>query len=220
FSQQFSNFMFIFQKVGVGPESKSLGDIETLNLHLLSHYAMLDTNVWEMVLHYLPSLKQLNVSYIGEQFIAGRMVNSLNITCTNLKRCNDCVQKDRRISFAVFPMHYHMYFSSDHYSEPDAIGVFQMLGIIGTEEEDDNVHATTSFRNLTYNKHVPLILTDMQKSFLEDATKKILNARSVDVVIPAERNQFSGFRSKRRHKCGYGDPVVNDSEYVACLIQK
>ena len=75
-----------------------------------------------MFMHLLPKLKQINVIFIlqGKSFTETFGHNY----AFYLKRCSDCEDKNRVITYSVKQMLYHMFFSSHQYTILDVSVVY------------------------------------------------------------------------------------------------
>ncbi|CAL4068105.1 unnamed protein product [Meganyctiphanes norvegica] len=205
--------LFAMQESGLGTNKTPVESVSSLNIHVVSPMPMLDSNMWEMIVHRLPQLEELNISFIGCRM---EVVNRLNIDITNrLERCKDCKLRDRVITYNIHPEHYHMYFSSMEYSEPDVIAVFNNKEM--SQNEDDNVHAITSYRNMTYDEDTLIILTDSDCDELKEGIRVINEARPVDVIMPAQNNPFRGFSSVRGP---ISKPIINVRDFMACIRRR
>ncbi|CAL4103614.1 unnamed protein product, partial [Meganyctiphanes norvegica] len=181
--------LYCLQKFGVGEDSTPLAEVTKLNIHILTAMPLFDPQMWELLLHRLPALKELNITYIGCSGLNWNPINVYN-TMMKLERCEDCETRDRVISIKVQVSHYHMYFSAEDYVEPDVVAIFgchkKLLDIKYIDEED--VNEFTSLRNMTYNKDTLLILTDYEESWVEDAIEEVNHARPINILMPVIKN--------------------------------
>jgi len=195
----------------LGEERQDLFDITTLTIHIVTASPMLDPRMWEFFMHQLPNLKTLNLTFLSWTMT---VYNNYN-TFLPLKRCSDCKRKERVINYSIQPMHYHEYFSTDDYNEPDVVAV------VGTDQElmeymnADDAHHFTSQRNMTYCNHTVVILTGYEDTDLKKIVKSFHKARQVKVLLPIQENPFCGFSTFR-----YSWPnfVMNENKYL-CSIQ-
>lgn len=69
---------------------------------------------WEVILHWLPNLKQIKVNFVGPE------INS--ITATGILPCKSCESMGKQICIVTKdPTKYHEYYESDRFSKPDLI---------------------------------------------------------------------------------------------------
>ncbi|CAL4153130.1 unnamed protein product, partial [Meganyctiphanes norvegica] len=210
--------LYALQEIGVGREEKSVGCVTSLNIHIVSPLPMLDCKMWEFFMHHLPKLEELHLSFIGPTMSLHNQYNNQ----IELQRCDDCFDRNRLITLSINPMHYHMYFSSDAYTEPDVVIVhaydeahFAMKNALLVQEGD--VHAITSYRNMTYSQDTLVVLTNCIKQDLEDGIKDINKARSIDVVMPIRENPLCGISTIRNNS---SLALSNINAYITCLRKK
>ena len=86
----------------------------------------------------------------------------LNLTLS-LERCAICKERNRTITYSVQQSLYHMFFSSEEYTEPDVVIIYDVAYEMSTTE-DDQVHSKISYSNMTYSKDAVLILTEVPLS--------------------------------------------------------
>ena len=106
----------------LGQDQLPLKDITTLTIHGVNNNPLFDSKPWVMFMHLLPKLKQINVIFIlqGKSFTE---TFGHNYTFY-LKRCSDCEDKNRVITYSVKQMLYHMFFSSHQYTILDVSVVY------------------------------------------------------------------------------------------------
>ncbi|CAL4089503.1 unnamed protein product [Meganyctiphanes norvegica] len=189
-----------------GEQRKCISDITNLTIHIVYNQPMLDPRMWEFFLHLLPNLMKLNLTFISPNM---KLCNKFN-SYIPLERCSDCKMKQKVISYNIQSMHYHEYFSSDDYVQPDVVAVFDidhelMIScnqspsevsypefIRGEDNElqtdlfTENAHSFTSQRNMTYSMDTIVILTGQDKEMIEECVKNFNEARPVDVLIPVQ----------------------------------
>ncbi|CAL4059330.1 unnamed protein product, partial [Meganyctiphanes norvegica] len=205
------------EKNGVGSRRTPLSEVTSLDIHICCNFAMLDAEVWEYAMHRLPALTRLSITYLGEKNLPVRTKNH-HQTCRRLKRCQDCESLGRYITFAVYPMHYHMFFSSDDYKKPDVVAVFSGKNCLSVDEPEEEVHTITSYRNMTYSKDTIVIMTDYLEADLNRSLSVLCDARE-DVLVetPTQMNPYYGFKDKRAHNSDNKIYISNDRHYVAAL---
>ena len=141
-----------------------------------------------------------------------------------LQRCKDCEVKERVITYSVRQQsEYHMFFSSEEYTEPDVVVVYgnaYEMNSSPSEEELENVHSEISYRNMTYSRDTVLVLMDESKPELVRQGAKAVNAaRTVDQLVPPQINPFKGFGSNRADVDSIV-PISNEKSYFTCLRRK
>ena len=198
----------------IGP----LEDLSTLTLHVVNSSPLFDSKPWECFMHRLPKLKQLNVVFI----IQGKNFNeSFNHNyAMNLQRCKDCQVKNRIITYSVQQMLYHMYFSSQDYTEPDVVVVYGNTDeMSGSGKEEDDIHSEISYSNMTNCRDTVLVLTDVSKDLVKQGVRAVNAARPVEQLVPTQMNLFRGFTTKRAN-IDSDSAIINEKHYFTCLKRK
>ncbi|CAL4130849.1 unnamed protein product [Meganyctiphanes norvegica] len=223
------------KKMGVGEQEKSLSELTSLTIHIVHHTPMCDPRMWEFFLHQLPNLIELNLTFISQEL---KLYNKYN-SRISVERCSDCKSKQRIITYNIQqPMHYHEYFSSNDYVQPDVVAVFDVdnelmissklspsdksnpvplfgnLKALQAEIDKEMADSFTSFRNMTYIKHTIVILIDYSEKIIEDCVKSFHDARPINVLSPVQKNPFCGFSRFR----GPQGVCCNKNKYL-CTIQ-
>lgn len=206
--------LFNLQRFGVGKFGKPVQTVLSLNLHIVAFRPVMDSSGWEYFMHLLPALTELNITFISPQF-PDKTREFMDFEGITLERCNDCKTKGRIIKYSIHRNYYHMFFSSDEYTEPDVVAVFGNLtsDVMYTEEEKE--HPKISYRNMTYSKDTLLILTDPILPALNDGLQYVVDAcPKLEIVLPPTKNPMSGslgFRGLEQF------PVLNFKKFVCCL---
>lgn len=216
----------------LGEQRKPLSEITSLTIHIVHETPMLDPRIWECYLHQLPNLKQLNLTFISGMMSVYNRYNAF----LPVERCSDCQKKQRVITYNIQPVHYHEYFSSDDYTEPDIVTVFgidkELMMTTGpmsfglkaegekavenlhTQIHIDKVNNFTSQRNMTYRKHTIVILTDFADERITECVKGFHEARPVKVLSPVQLNPVCGFSTLR------GPNFICNQKMNVCCIQR
>jgi len=203
--------LFNLQEFGVGKEGEPIQNVSSLTLHIVAFQPVFDSSVWEYFMHLLPALTELNITFI----IPKVQKEFLDYEGICLERCKDCKAKERIINYTVFRNHYHMFFSSDEYTEPDVVAVFGNVSpnIMYTEEELEN--PMISYRNMTYSNETLLILTDAAIPSLMIGLNQVNKARpSLEQVLLPTTNPMSGLLGVRGIEFLQ---VMNFKNYMCCL---
>ncbi|CAL4094918.1 unnamed protein product [Meganyctiphanes norvegica] len=200
----------------LGSDNHPLEDLTTLNIHVVTSSPLFNSEPWEFFMHRLPKLKQLNVVCVMQD---KAFTPSFNLnTELSLLRCEDCKTKNRIITYSVQQMQYHMYFSSQEYTEPDVVVIF------GTTYEmsasvDDYVHSEISYRNMTYSRDTVLILTDATEELVKQGACAVNSAQPVDQLVLPQINPLRG-SSLNRAELGAETCIINEKYYFTCLRRK
>ena len=187
----------------------------TLDIHVVTSIPLFDAEPWEIFMHRLPKLKELNITFInqGKEFR-----QSQGVLRSTLGRCHDCEFKGRYINFSVHQMPYHMFFSYPEYTEPDIVVVygndFEM-----PSTEGDCIHKELSYGNMTHSQDTVLVLMDATKEQVIHGVKAVKDVRSVDQLIAPKMNPLRGPSSNRAEVEADSD-IINDKSFFTCLRRK
>ena len=198
-------------------QSLPIEELTTLAVHVVTSSPLFDSRPWEIFMHRLPKLKQLNVVFI----IQGRPFKdpfTLNFYGMGLRRCEDCEDKNRLITYSVHQMLYHMFFSSPDYTEPDVVIVY------GNTDEmfrygESNIHREISYRNMTYSRDTVLVLTDATEVLVNLGVRAVNAAQPVHQLVSTQINPLRGF-SSNRPDMGADIAVINEKHFLSCLRRK
>ncbi|CAL4180521.1 unnamed protein product, partial [Meganyctiphanes norvegica] len=217
------------KKLKLGDEGKTISKITSLSIHIVHGTPMLDPRMWEFLLHQLPNLIELNLTFIGHDM---KLYNKFN-SCLPVERCSDCKGKHRVITYNIQPMQYHEYFSSDDYVQPDVVAVFNIMdelystcrqkssggykpaclsciNYMHTERNIGKANDFTSQRDMTYNKHTIVILTSCEEESLKACIQKFNASRPIKLLLPVQENPVRGFSTVRKLQ------MVNINHYICC----
>ena len=187
----------------------------TLDIHVVTSLPLYDSEPWEIFMHCLPELKELNIVYINQ----GRTFRqSQGLLRASLGRCHDCEHKGRVINYSVHQMPYHMFFSSPEYTDPDVVVIY------GNEHEmssaaDDCINREISYRNMTHSLDTVLVLMDAIKDQVFKGVKAVNAVQSVDQLVPPSKNRLSGPSSNRAEVESVSD-IINEKSFFTCLRRK
>ena len=204
----------------LGPDQSSLEDLTSLTVHVVTSSPLFHADPWEIILHRLPNLKELNVVFLmqGKGYKDSfNMNNGLS-----LKRCEDCLTKNRVITYSVQQMLYHMFFSLPEFSEPDVVVVYgntQEMSTGSRMEPDVTCHSQISYSNMTYSRDTVLVLTDVTKDLVNQGVRAVNAARPVHQLVGSQFNPLGGFSSDRAN-LDSNTAIINDRSYFTCLKRK
>ena len=202
----------------LGQEHLPLEELTTLNIHVVTSVPILDSEPWEIFMHRLPKLKDLEVTFIvqGKPFNQSFYHNNQHLS---LKRCNDCARKNRVITYSVHKMLYHMYFSSPEYTEPDVVVVYGNSKEMSLADDDADIHSKLSYSNMTYCSESVLVLMDTQKELLKQGVRAVNAARPVNQIVPPQKNHCMAYNSNLSDMDS-GTAVSHDRYHFTCLRRK
>ena len=106
----------------LGHKQLPLEDLSTITVHVVTSSPVFDSEPWEIFMHRLPNLKQLNVVFVmqGKHFKESFKLNG----GMSLRRCSDCEVKNQGITYSIKQIQYHMFFSSEEYTSPAVMVVY------------------------------------------------------------------------------------------------
>ena len=202
----------------LGQRHLPLEDLTTLDIHVVTSSPLFDSEAWEVFMHRLPKLKQLNVVFVmqGKGFKDSFILN--NLATLSLRRCSDCEVKNRIITYSVKQMHYHMYFSSQDYTTPDVVVVYdnsyEMMST--TKGYTGDIHSEISYRNMTYDRSTVLVLIDTTKDLVEQGIRSVNISRPVHQLVSPQINPITGYCGNQAD-IDSDTPLTNDKHYFTCL---
>lgn len=199
---------------GMGKEEKPVEHMSSLNIHIVTFSPVFDSSVWEYFMHLLPSLTELNISFITNQ-VPGTEREPLDYQGITLERCSDCESKGRIINYSVHVNHYHTFFSSKEYTVPDVVAVFGNIlpTIMYTEEKQE--HQELSYQKMTNSDDTLIILTDMEESILNKGIEYVCQScPSLELLMPPVINPMAGSLGLHGTE---RTPIFNHKKYVCCL---
>ena len=192
-----------------------LEDLTTLDIHVVSSIPLYGSESWEVFMHHLPNLKQLNVVYVnqGKEFR-----QSFGAIMMSFGRCGDCEEGGRVINSSVHQMPYHMFFSSAQFTDPDVVVIFGNEHEMSTHEEGC-IHNKISYRNMTHSRDTVLVLMDATKDRVIQGVRAVNAVQSVDELVSPQINPLRGFSSNLA-EVGSDSFIINEKSYFACLRRR
>ena len=168
-----------------------LEDLTTLDIHVITssriHKAssnpLFNSDIWELIMHHLPKLKHLNLVFIRQGADSGK---SSDID-TSIFLCKECRDHNRVMKYSVKPMYYHMYFSSQEYTVPNAVVIYGGSVMTSTEKGKPDIHSEISYRNMTYSRDTVLVLIDSTMDLVKKRVKAVNAVRPVEQLVPPNR---------------------------------
>ena len=199
----------------LGHKHLPLEDLTTLDIHVVTSSPLFDSEAWEVFMHRLPKLKQLNVVFVmqGKGFNDSFIHN--NLAKLSLRRCKDCEVKNRIITYSVHQMHYHMYFSSQSYTTPDVVVVYSNTHEMSTNDGGD-IHTEISYRNMTNDRSTVLVLMDATKELVEQGIRFVNISQPVHQLVSPQINPIRAY-SGNRAEIDSDTALTNDKHYFTCL---
>ena len=203
----------------LGPEQSSLEDLTSLTVHVVTSSPLFHMDPWDILLHHLPNLKELNVVFVmqGKGFKDSfNMNNGLP-----WGRCKDCRAKKRVLTYSIRQMLYQMFFSSAQFTEPDVVVVYgNMAEMSGSSSrEEDVLHSQISYSNMTYSQDTVLVLTDVTQDLVNQGVRAVNDARPVHQLVASQINPLRGFSSDRAD-IDSNSPISNERSYFTWLSRE
>lgn len=151
-------------------------------------------------MHQLPRLNTLNLEYILQGKLRKPMILNKEHSF-----CDDCKFREPNINYSIKAEHYHMYFSSSDYNEPDVVVVIGNSDM--TSSEEDSIHWEISYRNMTALKRTILVLMDSSEELVKKGVEAVNKARPVEQLVAGSYQEE-------------GSDAINDKLYFSCLRRK
>ena len=200
----------------LGEIQNPLEDLTSLTIHVIISNPHLDSVPWEVFMHRLPELQNLNIVFII-QGVGEKQSYGLN-TSVRIKRCTDCTIRQRVITYSIHHMMYHMYFSSPEYTDPDVVVIFGNTNEMSSSGDGD-IHSKISYRNMTYNTGTVLVIMDTSMKMVIQGVENVNNARPVEELVSPRSNPLKGFSSNRA-KIESDSLIINERSNFACLRRR
>jgi splicing suppressor protein 51 len=166
-----------------------------LTIHIIgANVIELDgVEIWEILLHWLPSLTRLNIVLISPEM--NEKSNKLNYNI-----CDNCKKKGMKFYMETHGMLYKQYVSSNYFVKPDII-VGYNVGI--HENEAGNSKLDTWFESIKIlpEQNCPLVLTSYTDKEAQKDHKRICDILEKNVtVLYCDENPFSSLRPHRDYE--------------------
>ncbi|XP_058789480.1 uncharacterized protein LOC131663227 [Phymastichus coffea] len=178
----------------------------TLTIHVIGAN-MIEVDgieIWEILLHWIPTLTVLNIVLIGPELDS----NSEKLECDI---CDCCNEKNMKLYLEMNGVLYKEYVVSECFVKPDII-VGYNLGIHECENIDSpNDSWSESIRSLPEQK-CPFVLTSYTAEEAQKEHKRICDILQNNVTyLCCETNQFSSLRPHRDYE---NEGVYYQNQYV------
>jgi len=175
----------IFRTIQKLRKTRGQKDLSTLDVHIVSRRPLYHCDPWWSIFKFglerercldgwIPGLKTLNLTFIVQE------EDTFKKTVPPVHKFSG----NRTVNYSIKHMLYHMFYSEDEYTEPDAVVIldneYTMLG------EEDELHRDISYRNITGKARTALVLVDRTTKQLDKGVTAVNEARPVD----EEYNQY------------------------------
>ncbi|CAL4182880.1 unnamed protein product [Meganyctiphanes norvegica] len=212
----------------------------TLTLHLLCARPLLDPGVWELLLHQLKGVKQLNLVFCnnGVSYDYGRgynpaadindCVNHLN-TSKKLMRCSQCQEKDRLITYHVYNGSYYDYFRQTNSMKPDIVFASSCRDLCeqamdsDNDDDDEETYDGIPYSILLKIKRCPLILAEESRERMNNLVDEFSRNIRCQQLMTVRKNPFAGFSRERRiidKILNDPSPIRNRKDWISCIRRK
>ena len=170
--------------------TKSILTVHIIGANMIELYGV---EMWEMFLHWIPSLTILNLVLIGPELDSNNEKVQCNI-------CDCCIEKGMKLHLQTYGLLYKEYVYSDQYSKPDII-VGYNIGIHECENIDSPADLWSASIRILPEQSCPFILTSytMDEALKEHNRLCDLLKRKV-APLSCEKNQFSSLRPHRDYE--------------------
>ncbi|XP_033230517.1 uncharacterized protein LOC117181699 [Belonocnema kinseyi] len=147
-----------------------------------------DSDIWELLLHFLPNLKVLNIVFIEQR-------ESQKLTA---KLCDDCVSKKKRIIIETNELVYKNYLKVRIYKKPD---IFAYLNAEISKNDDVNVEWKFLLENLS-RIGVPVVLTSVTETMAKVLAKSLKSTFWPSLICYEGPNDFGALEPLREWSDG------------------
>lgn len=154
-------------------EKLSLNLKESLVIHIIgSHVKEVQTNDWEMILHYLPNLHKLHLIFIGPELFSDSSKTIENV-------CDVCKKEARKLFVEKKCVLYHEYARGENFLQPDLMACFNPAFVL---------HKTWNDSIKAFKKaECPLLVTALH-TYEAEVDKKCVDSR-----FPSAKCIFNDF---------------------------
>ncbi|CAL4147541.1 unnamed protein product [Meganyctiphanes norvegica] len=206
----------------LGPDRIPLEELHTLTVHVVNSSPLFEEH-WEMFLRLFPELKRLNMVFVmqGRPFMQPlNLITMVKMTVKRYYPMNSI--KHKSIDYSIKQMHYHMYFSSEEYIEPDIVVVYgntyEMSPSLSSGHQSDDIHSEISYRNMLHSYDTILILMDQTMELVKRGVKIVNAARPVEQLVAPMVNPLRGGSSNEsplnEHRGSEWDSEMADSKEI------
>ncbi|EUC47406.1 hypothetical protein COCMIDRAFT_90255 [Bipolaris oryzae ATCC 44560] len=157
----------------------NIGTRDSINLHIMGAASMESASVtaFEELLHLLPSLKALRLSFVG--------LNVETQTPSTLQCCTMCTKAGRSISITTWRGSYHAYVETKFYKTPDLAAAFHSGFSV-----DEQASWYPTIRYLAHAPH-PTLFT-AYRFFEIEGEMRFWKSLGAEFVKEAEVNKWKG----------------------------
>ncbi|CAL4067003.1 unnamed protein product, partial [Meganyctiphanes norvegica] len=178
--------LLIDPELRLGNTHCPLMDLITLNIHIVISSPVFELEKWKYYMHNFPNINRLHVVFV----IHGKGIDKTFET-------SFCKVKDRVIKFSVQYMHYHMYFSSPDYKDPDIVVINNSSNEMPSSDPEGDIHSEISYRNMTHSQDTLLVVIDTSKELVRKKVRAVNTARPVKQLMIDKSNTIMGLSFKK-----------------------
>ncbi|OXU17828.1 hypothetical protein TSAR_010272 [Trichomalopsis sarcophagae] len=160
--------------------------------------------LWETLLHWLPSLTKLNLVLVGPELDSNNEKTECNI-------CDCCVEKGMKLYLETHGILYKDYVNSDSFVKPDII-VGYNLGIHECENIDSDMDSWSQSIRILPEQKCPFVLTSYTSEEAEKEHKRLCDILQRKVTwLCYEKNPYSSLRPHRDYET---EGVYYQNQYI------
>jgi hypothetical protein len=178
----------------------------SLTIHIIgANMIELDgIEIWETLLHWLPSLTTLNIILIGPELESNKEKLECNI-------CDCCIEKGMKLYLETHGILYTEYANSDSFVKPDIIAGYN-LGIHECENIDSSDDSWSPTVRILTQQKCPFVLTAYNADEAQKEHKRLCGILNKKVTyLYYGKNQFSSLRPHRDYET---EGVYYQNQYV------
>ncbi|XP_014215256.1 uncharacterized protein LOC106644318 [Copidosoma floridanum] len=149
--------------------------------------------IWETLLHWLPSLITLNMVLIGPELNSNRNKIKCNV-------CECCIEKDMKLYLETHGVYYKDYVLSDSFVPPDIV-VGYNLGIHECENLDSSNDTWSHSIRIVLEQKCPFLVTSYTSEEMKKEHNRLCHIldKKVNYVL-CEKNPYGSLRPHRDYE--------------------
>ncbi|KAK7070958.1 hypothetical protein SK128_008477 [Halocaridina rubra] len=211
--------LYALQHYYFGNSKLKFNEMNQLTIHVVGAESreLLDMIRWEYILHRLPALSKLHVSFIGPKIFSdldgnGGPEPDYLFDDGMEMRCDDCRKQEKVCVYDMCRMLYEDYLNQDYCTKADAIIVFN-CGFHEYEGSDDNTWPK-SLSCMISDTSIPLIYTSYTKTEANKDLEALQKIGSISVTLLTQENPFKSLKPIRDSSRNDDRPLFYINQYI------
>ncbi|RLU15672.1 hypothetical protein DMN91_011427 [Ooceraea biroi] len=193
---------------------------DTLVVHVIGaefQFECTNLHAWEkLFLHLLPTLKHLQLMFIGPELRLPTVPLDLLAT---VKICSACKLSGRRVNVSFHPgKFYHDFCRSKQFVKPHLVclfnpGLYRETGFDGRDTWPETIREFCKAR-------VPVCVTSYTKHEIPREMIRIKSIADVETILEPQRNPFASIKPDRNFVSDDTAPLIYKNYYIAIIKGK